>query len=110
MSRPRLLFICGRNLRRSPTAAAIYANDPRLEARSAGVSPQSRRVVTQRDLDWATLIVVMERKHAARLRDRFSNRPLPRIVSLDIEDEYELMDEELIERIRQGCEELLDGR
>ncbi|HEV7279574.1 MAG TPA: protein tyrosine phosphatase [Pirellulaceae bacterium] len=109
MSRPRWLFLCGKNLRRSPTAAAIYANDPRVDVRSAGVSPQSRRIVTERDLDWATLLVVMERKHAARLRDRFPRRPLPTVVSLDIEDAYELMDEELIERIRQGCELLLEG-
>lgn len=107
MPGPRVLFVCGRNLRRSPTAVAIYANDPRLEVRSAGVSPKSRRAVSAPLLEWATLIVVMERKHASRLREAFPAVALPPIVSLDIEDDYAFMDDELIERIRQGCEEIL---
>ena len=34
--KPHVLFVCGRNQWRSPTAARIYANDQRIEVRSAG--------------------------------------------------------------------------
>ena len=35
--KPRILFICGRNLWRSQMAERIYANDQRMEVRSAGL-------------------------------------------------------------------------
>src|SRR5512139_3631699 len=37
-SRPHILFVCGRNKWRSPTAERLYRNDNRIEVRSAGVS------------------------------------------------------------------------
>ena len=62
--RPKILFLCGRNQWRSPTAEALYRNDPRVEVRSAGLSPEARRRVTARDLAWADLVLTMERSHA----------------------------------------------
>jgi predicted protein tyrosine phosphatase len=124
-SRPfRILFVCGKNLRRSPTAEALYRNDPRLQVRSAGVSEKSRRRVRSSDLAWADLILVMERKHAARIRqasessaeecaaisesdgcaDTGADVPVPPIISLEIPDEYDYMDAELVELLRQGVE------
>ena len=105
MSKPRLLFICGRNQWRSPTAEAIYRKDPRIAVRSAGVSEKSRRRLSEKDLDWADLVLVMERKYKSRILGTFRDHPkLPRIVSLDIPDEYERMDQELIALIRKGTE------
>ena len=105
MSKPHLLFVCGRNKWRSPTAEAIYQKDPRIAVRSAGVSTKSRRQVSEKDLDWADLVLVMERKYKARILQTFRVRAkLPRIVSLDIPDEYERMDHELIVLIRKGTE------
>ena len=105
MRRPRLLFVCGRNQWRSPTAEAIYRKDPRITVRSAGVSDQSRRRVSAKDLEWADLVLVMERKHKARILEMFREQPnLPRIVSLDIPDDYERMNEELIGLIQAGTE------
>jgi predicted protein tyrosine phosphatase len=97
MEPPRVLFVCGRNQWRSPTAEAVYRNDPRVQVRSAGVSEQSRRRLSARDLDWADLILVMERRHQARIRERFPDHPaLGRIHSLDIPDEYEFMEPQLV--------------
>ncbi len=104
----KILFVCGKNLRRSPTAEAIYRNDPRLEVRSAGVSEKSRHRVTERDLAWADLVLVMERKHKARIIEAFAELDqLPRIESLEILDEYEFMDVELVELIKGGTESFL---
>jgi len=106
--RIRILFICGKNLRRSPTAEAVYRNDPRVEVRSAGVSEKSRHRVTEKDLLWADLVVVMERKHKTRITEAFAHlENLPRIESLDIPDEYDFMDGELVELLQSGTETIL---
>jgi predicted protein tyrosine phosphatase len=110
MARPHILFVCGRNQWRSPTAARIYDNDPRIEVRSAGLSPQSPRRVTVQDLKWADLVLVMESKHNARLRETFRDAPLPFIECLDIPDDYGFMDDALIELIRAGTEAYLSTR
>lgn len=100
--------MCGKNLRRSPTAEAIYRNDLRVEVRSAGVSEKSRHRVTEKDLAWADLVLVMERKHKARILEAFGEvENLPRIESLEIPDEFEFMEEELVRLIQDGVEDLL---
>ena len=102
MDKPRILFVCGRNQWRSPTAERVYRDDPRVEVRSAGVSAKSRRRVSAEDLSWADLVVVMEKRYKSRIVETF--REHPPIVSLDIPDEFEYMDEELIRLIREGVE------
>jgi predicted protein tyrosine phosphatase len=95
-------------LKRSPTAEAIYRHDPRFEVRSAGVSDKSRHHVSEKDLTWADLVLVMERKHKERILEAFPElENLPPMESLDIPDDYEYMDEELVELIKDGTEDLL---
>ena len=106
--KPRILFVCGRNQWRSPTAEEVYRRDPRLDVRSAGVSPSSRQRVTEKSLQWTSLVLAMERKHAARIREQFDYlNELPPIKSLDIPDEYQFMDAELIGLIRDRVEPIL---
>lgn len=108
--RPRILFVCARNQWRSPTAEAVYRDDPRVEVRSAGLSAAARRVISRSDVEWADLIFVMERAHARRLRERFENlAPAPRIHVLDIPDDYSFLDAELVELVRLGVEPVLAG-
>lgn len=108
--RRRILFVCGRNQWRSPTAARVYAEDERVEARSAGVSGKSRHRVSEKDLLWADLVLVMERRYKMRICEMFGGlEALPPIESLDIPDEYGYMDEELIEAIREGTEHHLQS-
>ena len=105
MNKPHILFVCGRHRWRSPTAEAIYRRDPRVKVRSAGVSSKSRHQISDKDLDWADLVLVMERKYKSRILGTFRNHAnLPRIVSLDIPDDYERMDEQLIALIQKGTE------
>lgn len=99
-----ILFVCGRNQWRSPTAARIYAGDQRIEVRSAGVSAKSRHQVTSRDIHWADLVLVMERRQRSWILGAFPKLPLPPIESLNIPDEYEFMDAELVALIREGTE------
>jgi predicted protein tyrosine phosphatase len=107
----RLLFLCSRNHWRSPTAEALYQNDPRVEVRSAGVSASARRRVSEKLLRWADLVLVMEASHKKKLREDFTEvfHDL-RVEVLDIPDDYEFMSPALIELIQASVEPLLvDG-
>jgi len=101
---PHLLFICGRNQWRSPTAERIYRADRRVEVRSAGVSSKSRHQISSADIEWADLILVMEASYGTQVHDQFRRLALPPIKSLDIPDEYEFMDAELIDAIQSSVE------
>jgi len=98
------LFVCGRNQWRGPTAEHIYRNDDRIEVRSAGMSGKSKHVLSEGDVTWADLILVMEDRYKIRIVDIFRGLPLPEIVTLDIPDEYQFMDAELVDIIQKGVE------
>ena len=95
MTRPNILVVCGRNKRRSRTAEYLFKNDSRFNIRSAGLSPKSDRKISERDLEWADLVFVMERGHQARIQGTYRHIELPPIETLDVEDVYEYLDEEL---------------
>jgi predicted protein tyrosine phosphatase len=103
-SEQHILFVCGKNQWRSPTAERIYRNDKRIEVRSAGISGKSKHPISNDDIEWATLILVMESGYKSRILGLFRNRSLPAIENLDIPDEYKYMDDELIDLIEKGVE------
>jgi predicted protein tyrosine phosphatase len=103
--KPHILFVCGRNQWRSPTAERLYRSDPRIVVRSAGVSEKSAHPISSADIIWADLILVMEERYAATIRAHFRHAVLPPIKSLDIPDEYAFMDAELIELLHSGVED-----
>jgi len=103
-----VLFVCSRNLWRSPTAERVYCNDPRLAVRSRGLSPQAARRISPKDLQWADVIFVMEYEHLAKLRSQYRSF-LGRcpVHVLEIPDHYPLMDPKLVKLIQQGVESYL---
>ncbi|MFD0749803.1 protein tyrosine phosphatase [Mucilaginibacter calamicampi] len=107
MNRPNLLVICGKNKRRSRTAEFIFKNDARFNIRSAGLSPKSDRRLTETDLLWADLTLVMETEHRARLKELYSIAGKKPIEVLYIPDEYEFKDEELVEMLQTKINSLL---
>ena len=94
---PNILVVCGRNKKRSKTAEHIFKNDQRFNIRSAGVSPQSNRKISENDLQWADIVFVMEQNQKAKIKEVFSFLTLPLIENLNIPDDYEFMDDELID-------------
>jgi len=102
-----LLFVCSKNKWRSPTAETLYRHDPRVNVRSAGTSSSARKKITDRNLIWADLILVMEYKHKRTICDRFHHLDLPEIIVLDIADDYQYMSEELVEIIKASTESIL---
>ncbi len=108
--RLRVLVLCGKNRQRSPAAVDIYRDDSRLEMRSAGVSPESRRRVTEGDLGWADLVLVMEKKHLSRLREAFPETEPAEAHVLDIPDEFERNDPALREMLNWSIDPILEAR
>lgn len=111
MSTPiKVLFVCAKNQWRSPTAAAIFRNDPRMRVQSAGLSKKSPQTINAKLLAWADVIMVMERSHTRRLRDQFRLKSdLPEIISLNIPDDYPFMDKRLVELLQTSVEEVLES-
>jgi len=93
----RVLFICGRARARSPTAAQVFAGRPGVSTDFGGISRDADDALSADQIDWADLIIVMERRHAERLRDRFGRQlDGKRLVTLGIRDRYSFMQPELV--------------
>jgi predicted protein tyrosine phosphatase len=104
-----ILFICSRNKWRSRTAETIFKDHPFHQIRSAGTASSARIRVQENHIKWSDLIFVMEDHHKKRLRDRFGKLlRQKKIVVLHIPDEYEYMDEELIEILESSCRSYLE--
>jgi predicted protein tyrosine phosphatase len=98
----KVLFVCSRNRLRSPTAERIFADWPGVETDSAGLAPDAETVVTPEQIEWADVILVMEKSHRAKLAQRFkSHLNGKKVACLDIPDDYEFMQPELIALLRQ---------
>lgn len=74
----------------------MFKNESRFSVRSAGLSPKSSRKISENDLNWADLVLVMEPDHRAKIKKLYSFLELPKIEILHIPDEYEFMDEDLV--------------
>ena len=95
-----ILFICSRNKWRSATAETIYKGNTLHHFRSAGTEPSAVNKVSAKHLNWADLIFAMEKKHKQRLTERYPEETRSKqIVVLDIPDEYQYMDQELVDMI-----------
>lgn len=92
--------MCSRNKWRSATAETIYKNHPDHQVRSAGTEPSARIKINEKLILWADLIFVMEKKHKQRMTERFPEAVYEKeLIILDIPDDYQYMDEELIDEI-----------
>ena len=104
--RTKVLFVCSRNRRRSLTAETIFKDVPAWEVRSAGTEDGARIKVTAGHLGWADVVVVMEKRHKERLRQKYAEvlegKPC---VCLFIADDYDFMDAELMALLRAKVRE-----
>lgn len=106
----RVLFVCSRNRLRSPTAEAVFGGMPSVETDSAGLAPDAEAVLDAAQVDWADLVVVMERQHKARLVQKFGARLKgKRVVCVDIPDRYGYMQPELVALLERKVGPLLVG-
>ncbi|HEY2070825.1 MAG TPA: low molecular weight protein tyrosine phosphatase family protein [Rhizomicrobium sp.] len=92
-----VLFLCGRNRARSPTAEAVFSGFDGVTVASAGTSKDADTPLTPDLVEWADIIFTMEASHRAKLSAGFravlKNK---RVVCLDIPDKFAFMDPELV--------------
>jgi predicted protein tyrosine phosphatase len=104
-----ILFLCSRNRWRSLTAERLFDGYNGHHARSAGTEKNARVKVTGGQIGWADIIFVMEKKHLQRIREKYGDILCgKKVLVLNIPDEYDYMDEELIELLKSGVSEYLD--
>lgn len=93
----RALFICTQNRLRSPTAEQVFASWPDVETDSAGLGNDADVPLSSEQLEWATVIFVMEKVHRRRLAQQFrAHLNGKRVICLDIPDNYTYMQPELV--------------
>jgi predicted protein tyrosine phosphatase len=94
----RVLFLCGDARSRGPTAAQIAAQWPGVKADSAGLSNDADDHLSTEQLDWASIIFVMEPRQKTRLAAQYRDEVRGKqIISLDVPDHYSFMQPELVE-------------
>jgi predicted protein tyrosine phosphatase len=104
--RTKILFVCSRNRRRSLTAETIFKNELVWDVRSAGTEESARIKVTAGHLGWADVIVVMEKRHKERLRQKYPEELAGKeCICLFISDDYEFMDSSLVELLLEKMSE-----
>ena len=64
--------------------------------------------MSEKDIVWSDSIFVMESKYRTRILEEYRELALPSIEVLDIEDEYEFMDEELVELLTKKINDTLE--
>ena len=96
--------MCSRTKLRSPTAETVFAEHPGVEVDSAGLDHDAVVPLSPEQIEWADLILVMEKSHRTKLNRKF-RRYLggKRIVVLDIPDNYDYMDSVLVEMLKRRC-------
>lgn len=104
-----ILFVCSRNQWRSATAETIFKNRSDLNVKSAGTEPSARIKLSAKNIVWADLIFVMEKKHKQRILENFAMEAGGKqIIILDIPDEYDYMDKELMEELQAKVSDYFD--
>ena len=93
----KVLFVCNQGKHRSRTAEDLFKG--RFETKSAGLF--NEKPLTEKQLSWADLVVVMEDFQRGEIAKRFPVQYLEkRIISLNIPDCYQHNDKNLIEILK----------
>ena len=96
-----VLFVCSKNKWRSRTAETIFKNNQAHSFRSAGTDSDARIKVNEKLIRWADIVFAMEKRHKQILQEKFDSLLHDkRIVILHIEDNYQYMNQELIETLK----------
>ena len=97
----KILFICGKNRRRSSSAEEIFSGMDGIEVSSAGTSAEAECPVSADLLEWADRAVVMEQSQRRFLSAHFAHSLKDKkVVCLNIPDRYGYMQPELVTVLR----------
>jgi predicted protein tyrosine phosphatase len=98
----RVLFVCGANRLRSPTAEQVFGGESGIECLSAGLNHDAENPLTPELVAWADVIFVMEKPQKVKLSTRFREELNgKRVVVLGIPDHFCYMDPALVDLLRR---------
>ena len=107
----KVLFVCGKNRLRSPTAEQVFADWPGVETASAGTGHDADCPVSAELIAWADTVRVMEPSHRAKIAAKFQPQLRgKRVAVLDIPDKYEYMSPELVQMLQKKVPRYLPSR
>ena len=99
----KVLFICNQNENRSKTAEELFK--VKFETKSAGL--YNENPVSEKQLSWADLVVVMEDEQRTEISRRFPKLYMQKkILSLNIPDSYYHNQPELIKTLKSKIKQL----
>ena len=106
--RMNFLFVCSENRLRSPTAEAVFSEYPGIDAIGAGTNADAATPVSGDLIEWANIILVMERSHRNKVSKKFrAQLKGKRLVVLEIPDDYDYMDPILIKILKSRVAQYL---
>ena len=106
MTLRKILFVCGRNVDRSPTAEDIFKTIVCFEVKSAGVSKGATVPLTLELIKWADEIYVMEFTHQQAVLKMMPSA-WKKVESLEIPDVYYRNQPELRQLIIEKTKQFL---
>ena len=99
-----ILFLCSQNKLRSPTAEAVFSEHPGVEVDSAGLNNDAEVPLSEEQIEWADMILVMEPALRTRLNRKHKHALAGKqIAVLNIPDEYAYMDPALVSLLKRRC-------
>lgn len=105
-----ILFVCSQNKRRSLTAEKLLDGYNGHVVRSAGTEKNSRVKLTSGLIGWADMIFCFEKKHLYRIKENYTEETAGKaVITMNIPDEYEYMDDELQYILWSYAEEYMDN-
>ena len=100
----KTLFICNQNENRSKTAELLFRD--LFETKSAGLF--NKNPVSEKELNWADLIIVMEESQRKILSERFPKIYIKKqILNFNIPDIYKFNDTKLIRELNNKINQLV---
>ncbi len=98
----RILFVCSENRLRSPTAETIFSRYEGVEAIGAGTNASAETPVTVDLIEWADVILVMDKSHKNKISKQFREHLKNKKVGvLDIPDIYGYMEPILVQLLEK---------
>lgn len=104
-----ILFLCTSNIQRSKTAEELFraANNNHVY-KSAGLSVKyvkkaNSTLCTEEMLQWAEQVYVFEQQHIDRIKKHTGDVYLPKIINLEISDDYQYFERELVLLLLERC-------
>ncbi len=94
----QILFVCGRNKLRSPTAEQVFGSRLDLEVASVGLDADSGVPCSAEMVELADIVFVMERNHRNKLSAEIGHHLRgTRVICLDIPGQFDFMDPALVQ-------------